>query len=116
VDTTLPVEAASHLDQEALFGEIGALKEKLDSYGTVNLVAIEEYDELKKRYDFLTQQQNDLTAAKETLHEAILKINRTTKKMFLDTFEQVRLEFRNYFKLLFNGGDAQVYLLDEQDP
>ncbi len=96
--------------------EIQKLKEKLDSYGTVNLVAIEEYDELKKRYDFLIQQQNDLSSAKESLHQAILKINRTTKEMFLETFEKVKEEFRNYFKLLFNGGDAQIFLVDEQDP
>jgi chromosome segregation protein len=82
----------------------------------VNLVAIEEYDELKKRYDFLSQQQTDLLTAKESLHEAILKINRTTKQMFMETFEKVRGEFRNYFRLLFNGGDAQVFLVDEQDP
>ncbi|MDD5166933.1 MAG: AAA family ATPase, partial [Candidatus Omnitrophica bacterium] len=69
-----------------------------------------------KRYDFLMQQQNDLNSAKESLHQAILKINRTTKEMFLETFEKVREEFRNYFKLLFNGGDAQVFLIDEQDP
>jgi chromosome segregation protein len=79
-------------------------------------VAIEEYDELKKRYDFLIQQQNDLFSAKESLHEAILKINRTTKQMFMETFEKVKVEFRNYFRLLFNGGDAQVFLIDEQDP
>jgi len=96
--------------------EIERLKEKLDSYGTVNLVAIEEYDELKKRYDFLIQQQTDLVTAKESLHQAILKINRTTKQMFMETFEKVREEFRNYFKLLFNGGDAQVFLIDENDP
>ncbi|MGD0335745.1 MAG: AAA family ATPase [Candidatus Omnitrophota bacterium] len=96
--------------------DIEALKQKLDSYGTVNLVAIEEYDELKKRYDFLIQQQNDLLCAKESLHEAILKINRTTKQMFMETFEKVKVEFRNYFRMLFNGGDAQVFLIDEQDP
>ncbi|MDP2941520.1 MAG: AAA family ATPase [Candidatus Omnitrophota bacterium] len=96
--------------------EINQLKIKLDSYGSVNLVAIEEYDELKKRYDFLIEQQNDLSSAKESLHQAILKINRTTKQMFLETFEQVRAEFRNYFRLLFNGGDAQVFLIDENDP
>jgi chromosome segregation protein len=96
--------------------EIERLKEKLDSYGTVNLVAIEEYDELKKRYDFLSQQQSDLLTAKESLHQAILKLNRTTRQMFLETFEKVREEFRNYFRLLFNGGDAQVFLLDEHDP
>ena len=103
-------------EERILTEEIPRIKEKLDSYGTVNLVAIEEYDELKKRYDFLTQQQNDLVTAKEALHEAILKINRTTKKMFLETFEKVKEEFRSYFRLLFNGGDAQIFLLDEQDP
>jgi len=103
-------------DENTLAGEIDTLKQKLDSYGTVNLVAIEEYDELKKRYDFLSQQQTDLITAKESLHEAILKINRTAKKMFLETFEKVRVEFRNYFRLLFNGGDAQLFLIDENDP
>jgi len=103
-------------DANSLTQEIERLKEKLDSYGTVNLVAIEEYDELKKRYDFLIQQQNDLVSAKESLHEAILKINRTAKRMFLETFERVKEEFRNYFRLLFNGGDAQLFLIDEQDP
>ena len=104
------------LDLNSLSQEIDALKQKIDSYGTVNLVAIEEYDELKKRYDFLIQQQTDLVSAKESLHQAILKINRTTKQMFLETFQKVREEFRNYFRMLFNGGDAQVYLIDEQDP
>jgi chromosome segregation protein len=102
--------------KQALSDEIERLKAKLDSYGNVNLVAIEEYDELKKRYDFLAQQHADLTAASESLHEAILKINRTTRKMFLDTFELVRAEFRTYFRLLFGGGDAQVFLTDEHDP
>jgi len=104
------------IDENIFLRAIEELKKKIDSYGSVNLMAIEEYDELKKRYDFLTQQQNDLVTAKESLHEAILKINRTTKKMFLETFELVRQEFRNYFRLLFNGGDAQVFLIDEGDP
>jgi len=104
------------IEENSALEEIQRLKEKLDSYGTVNLVAIEEYDELKKRYDFLIQQQDDLASAKESFHQAILKINRTTKQMFLETFEKVKEEFRNYFKLLFNGGDAQLFLIDEQDP
>ncbi len=104
------------VEENVIVPEIERLKEKLDSYGNVNLVAIEEYDELKTRYDFLTQQQADLVNAKDALHEAIIKINRTTKKMFLETFEKVKEEFRNYFRLLFNGGDAQVFLTDEQDP
>ncbi len=102
-------------DTDSIRAEIEALKQKVDSYGSVNLVAIEEYDELKKRYDFLLHQQADLNSAKESLHQAILKINRTTKEIFLDTFEKVKVEFRNYFRLLFGGGDAQIFLIDEQD-
>lgn len=109
-------EALPQADEGMLAEEIKKLKDKLDSYGSVNLVAIEEYDELKKRYDFLTQQHEDLDNGKESLHQAILKINRTTKEMFMQTFIQIREEFRNYFRLLFNGGDAQVFLIDEQDP
>jgi len=116
IDLDQAGEQDKGLGQEGLVDEIDVLKRKLDSYGTVNLVAIEEYDELKKRYDFLIQQQLDLAGAKESLHEAILKINRTTKQMFMETFEKVRLEFKNYFRLLFNGGDAQLFLLDENDP
>ncbi|MFA5089538.1 MAG: AAA family ATPase [Candidatus Omnitrophota bacterium] len=116
LDISAVLELPQVADGLSLENEIQALKEKIDNYGTVNLVAIEEYDELKKRYDFLTQQQADLLSSKEALHEAILKINRTTKKMFMETFEKVCLEFRNYFRLLFNGGDARIFLLDEQDP
>ena len=116
IDVDTLSAAPQEADKDELTLEIEKLKDRLDACGTVNLVAIEKYDELKKRYDFLTQQQNDLITAKESVHEAILKINRTTKKMFLETFERVRQEFRNYFKLLFNGGDAQIFLIDENDP
>ncbi|MDP2905413.1 MAG: AAA family ATPase, partial [Candidatus Omnitrophota bacterium] len=111
-----PVPTEYEISEDVLSEEIQKLKEKADSYGAVNLVAIEEYDELKKRYDFLIQQQADLASAKDSLHQAILKINRTTKDAFLDTFDKVKVEFRNYFRLLFGGGDAQVFLVDEQDP
>lgn len=115
-ETVPQAEPAPVLSEEQLAAEVNLLKEKINSYGTVNLVAIEEYDELKKRYDFLTQQQTDLANAKAALQEAIQKINRTTRKMFVETFQKVQEEFRNYFRLLFNGGDAQVYLVDENDP
>ncbi|MFA5093078.1 MAG: AAA family ATPase [Candidatus Omnitrophota bacterium] len=116
VELDLETWEEKELDYEALTSEITELKRKVDACGSVNLVAIEEYDELKKRYDFLIQQQTDLAGAKESLHQAILKINRTTKQMFVETFEKVKVEFKNYFRLLFNGGDAQLFLLDENDP
>lgn len=102
-------------DINATKAEIEHLRSKVDTFGTVNLVAIEELDELKSRHDFLQQQQNDLNEAKNSLHEAILKINRTTRKMFLDTFHAVAIEFKNYFRLLFGGGDAEIFLIDESN-
>ena len=110
------LKANEQWDENFLIQEIERLKGKIESYGTVNLVAIEEYDELKKRYDFLMQQQNDLVTSKASLQSVIQKINRTTKQMFMETFEKVREEFKVYFRLLFNGGDAQLFLVDEQDP
>ncbi|MDD2703417.1 MAG: LAGLIDADG family homing endonuclease [Candidatus Omnitrophica bacterium] len=111
-----PVAAVPGESEDILAPEIKQLKERLESYGTVNLVAIEEYEELKKRYDFLNQQQNDLVTSRDSLQSVIQKINRNTRKMFLETFERVREEFKNYFRLLFNGGDAQLFLVDEQNP
>lgn len=113
---TMSFNSDELIDIDSLSNQIEELKRKLDSYGIVNLVAIEEYDELKQRYDFLIQQQNDLVTAKEALKETISKINRTTRKMFLETFEKIAVEFKNYFRLLFNGGDAQLILIDQENP
>ncbi len=116
-ETKFPPEIADvEEDEDVLAREIKKLKDRLESYGTVNLVAIEEYEELKKRYDFLNQQQTDLVTSRDSLQDVIQKINRNTRKMFLETFDRVREEFKNYFRLLFNGGDAQLFLVDEQNP
>ena len=112
---TLKDSFRPELNLEETTQEIDLLKQKIESYGQVNLVAIEEFEELKQRFDFLNAQAQDLIKSKESLHEAILKINRTTKKMFLETFEKLAIEFKNYFRMLFGGGDAQLFLIDEQD-
>lgn len=109
------VAASAEINIEELRISIDKLKEKLEGYGTVNLVAIEEFEELKQRYEFLTQQQDDLLTAKESLHNTILKINRTTRQLFTDTFNKVAEEFKGYFKTLFGGGEAQLILIDPED-
>jgi chromosome segregation protein len=58
----------------------------------------------------------DLEKAREELLEAIRKINRTTKKLFEDTYNQVRANFQEFFKVLFNGGRAELVLMDEANP
>ena len=109
----LPVE--NGLDWEEIRLEIEELKARLERMGTVNLVAIEEHQELQERFNFLTHQQQDLIGAKESLMKAIQKINKTTKALFLETFARIQEEFRNFFRLLFGGGQAELLLMDDVD-
>jgi chromosome segregation protein len=73
--------------------ELTALREKVKSMGAVNLLAIEEYDEMKQRYDFLAGQKLDLENSRTELLEAIRKINRTTRSLFDETFANVQRTF-----------------------
>ncbi|MFA5008090.1 MAG: AAA family ATPase [Candidatus Omnitrophota bacterium] len=92
-----------------------SLKKKMESLGDVNLVAIEEFDELKKREEFLDSQKNDLVTSKENLKKAIQKINKTSRELFLETFAKIEEEFKNNFRFLFGGGRAELILLDQDD-
>ncbi|MSR76918.1 MAG: chromosome segregation protein SMC [Candidatus Omnitrophica bacterium] len=92
------------------------LRGKIDSIGTVNLLAIEEYDELKARHDFLQAQMKDLEDAREALLETIRQINRTTKTLFEQTFVEVQKMFQEYYQILFRGGSAKLMLTDESHP
>jgi chromosome segregation protein len=91
-------------------------RKELQRLGTVNLMAIEEYEALEKRDAFLTSQEEDLRKAREALMEVVKKIDETIKAMFMVTFNMVAENFKNFFRRLFNGGQARVYLVDENDP
>ena len=95
---------------------IADLRTQLDNMGPVNLEAVHEYDELEERYKFLEAQNTDLTNSQRELLDVIARINSTTRKLFADTFEQVRANFREMFGELFRGGRADLSLLDENDP
>ncbi len=96
---------------------IDELKQKLDSMGPVNIEAIEEFESLQERYDFLNKEHNDLTSSKDSLHKVINKINRETKNRFADTFEEIRKNFSIVFKELFGeSARANLIMLDESDP
>jgi len=108
-------EPEKEFTPEELQEEVARLIKKCESFGAVNLVAIEEYEELRGRFEFLTKQQSDLIEAKSQLMSTINKINRSTRQMFMDTFTKVSEEFRIYFRMLFGGGEAQLVLLDPED-
>lgn len=91
------------------------LRRILSRMGEVNLTAIDEYDEVSSRYEYLTTQRSDLESAIAQLQEAIDKINRTTRQLFRDTFEAVDERFQQLFPRLFNGGRAQLRLTDPAD-
>ncbi|MES2709318.1 MAG: chromosome segregation protein SMC [Verrucomicrobiota bacterium] len=104
-------------DWEYVETTVVELKQRLDSMGPVNLDAIQEYEELEERHNFLQTENDDLVKAKTELLGIIQRINTETKKRFADTFYQVRDNFRNTFKELFgNAGQADLVLVNEADP
>jgi chromosome segregation protein len=109
-------EPKEAIDWEFVASLVQEMTEKLDAMGPVNMEAIQEYDELEERHRFLEEQYNDLTKSKTELLDVISKINRTTRELFAETFEKVRVNFQEMFTELFGGGKANLILQDESDP
>ncbi len=100
-----------------LENSVAELKQRLDGMGPVNLDAIQEFEELEERHNFLQRENDDLANAKSELLGIIQRINEETKKRFVETFIQVRDNFRGTFKELFGqGGQADLILVSEDDP
>ncbi len=110
-----PVSVEKDFDDEAAETESIELRAKIERLGLVNMVAVEEYDELNQRYKFLTEQRDDLLKAKDDLQKAINKINLTSKELFTSTFAMVQENFKDTFQRLFEGGRAELILIDEGD-
>ncbi len=109
--TIIPIE----VDVDQLEMEIEELKARIKRMGAVSTIAIEEYEELKERFEFLNAQQEDLLKAKETLKQTINKLNRKSEEMFIETFSKIRGEFQRFFRMLFGGGQADIFIIEESD-
>ena len=96
--------------------ELTRLREKISRIGDVNLAAINEYEQLKSRHDFLFEQREDLQKAIEDLHKVIRKINRITQQRFMETFDQVNQKLGDVFPRLFEGGSAKLVLTEPDNP
>ncbi len=110
------ISVEDDFNPDAATEEAQRLRSKIEAMGPVNLIAIEEFEELQHRYDFLVQQEADLRKAKDALLGIIKKINETTQVMFMETFERIRIQFNEIFRHLFGGGRANVSLLDPSAP
>jgi chromosome segregation protein len=90
---------------------LSELRELIDRMGTdINLTAIEEFAEVSQRFEFLSAQKIDLERAVDQLQRAIDKINRTSRRLFKDTFAAVNATFKEVFPRLFRGGQAYLSL------
>ena len=103
------------LDEEATQQRIDQLRQSLHRLGSVHLGVLEEHREQKERYDFLRHQRDDLVIAAEDLKKTLSLIDRTARRMFLKSFEQIREQFKGTFVRFFPGGEADLRLEENVD-
>lgn len=101
--------------REALEKDVNAMKRRLDTYGEINPMAIEAYNEIKERHDTIAGQRDDILAAKENLVQTMKEIEETATARFLESFAQVRENFINVFRTLFTDEDTADLLLTNPD-
>ena len=111
----LATYASIDWDEAERWARQSELQKGINEMGEVNLMAIEEFREMEERFTFLSGQKDDLEESMNALQKAIQRINRTTRKRFLETFELVNEKFKQVFPRLFCGGHAELRLTDEED-
>jgi chromosome segregation protein len=100
---------------EELQEKVDRMKKRLENLGEVNPTAIEAFQEMKKRYEFILEQKNDLTTAKDSLLQTIQEVEATANQKFLETFNLVRDNFQRVFKTLFTGDDQCDLVLESPE-
>ena len=92
------------------------LRRRIANMGTINPDAAVEYEELKRRYDYMATQLEDLASARRSLSKIVSVIDARMKEDFVTTYEQVNSNFQEIFAILFPGGSAELSLVDPEDP
>lgn len=90
--------------------KLESLKNQIESLGPVNMKAIEDYDNLKARYEFLVSQRDDLIKGKANLDNIIEDVTKAMEKMLLETISKINVEFNRVFTELFEGGRAELII------
>lgn len=117
LESILDNEPPTDVTLEELQEKVEAAKKRIDNYGEVNPMAIQAFDEMKTRYDFIKTQREDLLQAKTSLLDTIQEIDETARKKFDEAFVQIRENFKMVFRSLFNEeDDCDLILKDDYDP
>ena len=103
------------LSAEELQEKADRMKKRLENLGEVNPTAIEAFQEMKKRYEFILEQKNDLVTAKDSLLQTIQEVEATANQKFLETFNLVRDNFQRVFKTLFTDDDQCDLVLENPE-
>jgi len=89
------------------------IKKEISELGQVNLIAIEDYNEVKKRFEYLTEQRDDMKKAKEDLNIVMAKTVKSSYELFMESFEKIGRNFNGIFRRLFNGGQTDLFLTND---
>ncbi|MBN8836097.1 MAG: chromosome segregation protein SMC [Sphingobacteriia bacterium] len=115
LDEILDQERQTNDTVEELQSSCDRMKKRLENMGEVNPTAIEAFTEMKKRYEFILEQKNDLVTAKDNLLQTIQEVEATANQQFLDTFNRVRDNFQKVFKALFTEEDTADMVLENPE-
>lgn len=115
LDDIIDQPRTSEIPIEELQEKADRMKKRLENLGEVNPTAIEAFQEMKKRYEFILEQKNDLVTAKQSLLQTIEEVEATANQQFLDTFNLVRENFRKVFKALFTEDDTADLILENPE-
>jgi chromosome segregation protein len=107
---SLELEQDGKLDPQEINRKRGEVKKRISDLGQVNLMAIEEFEEVGKRYRYLTEQREDLEKGKADLHRIVEQTLESSRERFLSSFQQVQENFNSIFRRLFNGGRTELFL------
>ncbi|PSL44928.1 condensin subunit Smc [Chitinophaga niastensis] len=113
LDEIIDEQRSSELTVDDLQGSAERLKKRMENMGEINPTAIEAYQEMKKRYEFILEQKTDLVSAKDSLLATIQEVESTANQKFLDTFNQVKENFIRVFKALFTEEDQCDMILSD---
>ncbi len=115
LDDIIDQPRTSDTPVEELQEKSDRMKKRLENLGEVNPTAIEAFQEMKKRYDFILEQKNDLVTAKDSLLQTIQEVEATANQAFLETFNKVRENFQKVFQALFTEDDTADMILENPE-